>query len=268
MIAVSMMAGGTNIEKEKKMKKAIPLILMVGLSGAYADKQDDIQVQRMAWTKAYLEKQGLPSPDGGIKIVPETKMSSYAEKIEERMKFKKDIQQFGYIKANNPSTNQLLNLAITSKRDLMAHNNDSSPESTHLKKSINDLKMAYTPTQIPSSVADTYIGAAPYLTYLKDQGWVGAIQFFANKGVGYCSFSENNVKLSHGSIVIAKEDVRNDVNGKTTTVEVMGTPNSGFTYTVEWFDDTFFRKVECANNLYSSNLTLSVIKLAQLIDNA
>ena len=114
------------------------------------------------------------------------------------MRFKKDIQLYGYIKADNPSTNQLLNLAITSKRDLMAHGNDSSPESTHLKKSINDLKMAYIPTQIPSSVADTYIGAAPFLTYLKDQGWVGTIQFFVNKDTGYCSFSENNVKLSHG----------------------------------------------------------------------
>lgn len=249
------------------MKKNIYLLLIIGLCTCYADQQDDIQAQRMAWTKAYLEKQGLPSPDGGIKIVPENKMSSYAEKKEERMRFKKDVQQLGYIKADHSSTNQLLNLAITSKRDLWAHSNDSDPESTHLKKSINDLKMAYNPTQIPSLVADQYIGAAPYLTYIKNQGWVGSIQFFVNKNIGNCSFSENNIKLSHGSIVIAKEDVRSDVNGKTTTVEVMGTPNSGFTYTVEWFDDAFFRKVECANKLYSPNFTHTVIKIAQLIDN-
>ena len=262
------MVGGINLEKDKKMKNIVPLMLVLGLNTAYADQQDNIEAQRMAWTKAYLEKQGLPVPDGGIKIMPEKEMASYAEKKEERMKFKKDIQQLGYIKADNPSTDQLLNLAITSHRDLIAHGNDSDPESTHLKKSVNDLKMAYTPTQIPSFVADTYVGAAPYLTYLKDQGWVGSIQFFANQGVGYCSFSENNVKLSHGSIVIAKEDVRNDVNGKTTTVEVMGTPNSGFTYTVEWFDDTFFRKVECANKRFSSDLINSAIKIAQSIDNA
>ncbi len=250
------------------MKKIMFLTLIVGLNAAYADGQDDIQAQRMAWTKAYLEKQGLPSPDGGIKIVPEKKMSSYSERKEERMRFKKDIQQFGYINADNPSSEQLLTLAITAKRDLMAHSNDSDLEGTHLRKSINDLKMAYTPTEIPASVADTYIGAAPYLSYLKDQGWTGNIQFFSNKSIGNCSFSENNVRLSHGSIIIAKEDVRNDVNGKITTVEVMGTLNSGFTYTVEWFDDAFFRKVECANKLYSSNLTSSVIKIAQSIDNA
>lgn len=250
------------------MKKTIPLILILGLNTVYAESQDNIEAQRMAWSKAYLEKQGLPSPDGGIKIVPEKEMSSYAEKKEERTRFKKDIIQFGYIKSDNPSTNQLLNLEITAKRDLMAHANDSDPKSTHLKKSLNDLEMAYPPTQVPSAVADRYIGAAPFLTYLKNQGWVGAIQFFFNNGVGYCSFSENNVKLSHGSIIIAKEDIRNDINGKITTVEVMGTPNAGFTYTVEWFDNAFFRKVECASKLYSSNLTDSVIKIAQSIDNA
>lgn len=78
--------------------------------------------------------------------------------------------------------------------------------------------------------------------------------------------SENNIKLSHASIIIAKEDMRNDVNSKTTTVEIMGTPDSGFTYTVEWFDDAFFRKLECANKVYSEGITNSVIKIAQSID--
>ena len=250
------------------MKKIISFMLVLGLNAAYADQQNDIEAQRMAWTKAYLEKQGLPTPDGGVKIVPETQMSSYAERKEERIKFKEDIEKFGYIKADNSSTNQLLHLAITSRRDLIAHINDSDPKSTHLKKSFHELRMAYTPTEVPPSVATEYIGSAPYLTYLKDQGWVGVVQFFVNKDIGNCAFSENNVKLSHGSIIIAKEDVRDDVNGKTTTVEVMGTPNSGFTYTVEWFDNTFFRKVECANKHYSSDLTNLVIKIAQSIDNA
>ena len=71
---------------------------------------------------------------------------------------------------------------------------------------------------------------------------------------------------SGAPIVIAKEDVRNDVNGKTTTVEVMGKPDIGFTYTVEWFDDGFFRKVECANKQYSADITNLVIALANQID--
>lgn len=248
------------------MKQIIPLMLVLGLNTTYADQQSDKESQRMVWTKAYLQKHGLPTPDGGVKIVPEKEMSSYSEKKEERLKFKSDIQKFGYIKEDNPSTNLLLNLSITSQRDLKAHGNNGDPRSTHLKRSLHDLRMAYIPTQLPSSVVDTYVGAAPYLTYLKDQGWVGVIQFFINNNIGNCAFSENNVKLSRGSIVIAKEDVRNDVNDKTTTVEVMGTPSSGFTYTIEWFDDSFFRKVECANKNYSTDLTNSVIQIAKTID--
>jgi hypothetical protein len=250
------------------MKKTVTLIIALGASVVFADQaEDELNAKRKAWSKAYLEKQGLPAPDGGVKIIPEKHMSSYAERKEERKRFKNDIEKLGYIKGDNPSTEQLLTLSITAPRDLKAHGNDSDPKSTHLKTSVNDIKMAYTATAVPASVADTYIGAAPYLTYLKDQGWVGAIQFFNNKNVGNCSFSDNNVKLSHGSIIIAKEDVRNDVNGKTTTVEVMGTPHAGFTYTVEWFDNTFFRKVECASKHYSADLTNAVIKIAQGIDN-
>ncbi len=249
------------------MKKTVLMMLILGSSLAYADQQDDeLQAKRMAWSKAYLAKQGLPVPDGGVKIIPEEQMATYASRMEERNKFKSDIQSFGYIQRDNPSTNQLLTISITSERDLMAHGDDTDPTSTHLKSSLRKLKMAYPATEIPASVADTYIGAAPYLTYLKDTGWVGSVQFFKNHNIGNCSFSENNIKLSHGSIIIAKEDVRTDVNGKTTTVEVMGTLDSGFTYTVEWFDDSYFRKVECANKHYSDELTNAVIGIAQEID--
>lgn len=251
------------------MKKTLLLLLAINATISCANQiDDDLNTKRLAWSKKYLENQGLPSPDGGVKIISEKQMSSYHEKKEERLKFKKDIEQLGYINSDNPSTNQLLTLSITSQRDLIAHGNDNDPESTHLKKSVSDLKMAYNPIQVNSSVVDNYIGAAPYLTYLKDKGWVGVIQFFNNKKVGNCSFSENNIKLSHGSIIIAKEDVRHDVNDKVTTIEVMGTENGGFTYTVEWFDDAFFRKVECANKEFSTQTMDEVVKIAQSIDNS
>lgn len=45
----------------------------------------------------------------------------------------------------------------------------------------------------------------------------------------------NRLMSCHGSIIIVKEDAREDVNGKTTTVEVTGTQASGFLYNVEWY---------------------------------
>jgi len=250
------------------MKKLALLLVSASLmTGAYADTDEELQAKRQAWAKEYFAKQGMPIPDGGITIKPEEQMATYAEKKEERLRFKNDIQTLGYIKADHPSTNQLLTLNITAKRDLMMHASDNNPESTHLKPSLKQLEMAYDAVQIPAQTG-VFIGAAPYLTYLKGQGWVGNIQFFNNPEAGNCSFSENNVKLSHAGIIIAQEDVRTDINGKTTTVEVMGSPDAGFTYSVEWFDKEFFRKVECANKAYSANITESVIKIAATIDNA
>lgn len=249
------------------MKKTLCVVLALSTLPIYADSEADIQAARLAWSNAYFEKQGLPVPDSGVKILPEKEMSSYKEMKEDRIKAKRDIQKFGYIKSTNQSTEQLLNIDITSAHDFKNFGNNFNPENTHLKHSVSELKTAYTPTPVPSSVASEYIGAAPYLTYLKEQGWVGVVQFFKNKDVGNCAFSENNIKLSHGAAIIAKEDVREDVNGKTTTVEVMGNEEAGFTYTVEWFDHDFFRKVECANKTYSSDLTNAVIKIAQSIDN-
>lgn len=264
------MGGGISLfNLGKKMKKQISLILYLVLGSAFADQQqDDLNAKRMAWTKAYMEGKGLPIPDGGIKVVPLKEMRSYEEKKEQRMKVKMDIERLGYIKEDAPSTTTLLNIKITAPRDLKHYANDFSPTNTHLKPAPSQLRMAYTPTEIPSSVAHEYFGAAPYLTYLKDQGWVGVIQFFSNNDIGNCSFSENNIKLSHGSVILAKEDVRYDVNGKETLVHVIGTPESGFTYSVEWFDATFFRKVECANKTFSKDFTNVVINIAKSIDNS
>ena len=101
---------------------------------------------------------------------------------------------------------------------------------------------------------------------IKDQGWVGAVQYFVNKNIGNCSFAENNVRLSHGSVVVAKELAREDVNGKVTVVNVTGDPGDGFLYEVEWYDQTFFRTLQCANKKFSPYLTEQVITLAKRID--
>ena len=60
------------------MKKIIVFGLLIGLSTAYAmTEEEELQAKRMEWTRAYLEKQGLPAPDGGVKVMPAEKMESY-----------------------------------------------------------------------------------------------------------------------------------------------------------------------------------------------
>lgn len=249
------------------MKKIVSAALLLCFSNAYCTPEEDaLQAKRMEWAKAYLEKQGAPVPDGGIKIIPENEMSQYQVFKEQRLQNKNDIAKLGYINKTHPEIDKFLNLKMIATHDLKKNEINYSPTSTHLRHSINELKMAYTFVGVPQNQMSEFIGVAPYLTYIKGQGWVGAIQLFVSENIGNCSFSENNIKLSHGSIVIAKEDVRNDINGKTTTVEINGTKETGFVYTVEWFDPIFFRKLECGNKVYSQDITKKVIQLAKSID--
>lgn len=248
------------------MKKFIFLALLATFAMSYAESSEDIKAVREKWTQEYFAKKGMPIPDGGVKVIPEQQMASYEENKEEKLKNKADIEKLGYINRSSPRAFALLTIHITAAHQLKKQQDNYNPTSTHIRPSINDLKMAYTFVGVPQNQGIEIIGVSPYLTYLKGQGWVGATQFFKKEGIGNCAFSENNVRLSHGSVIIAKEDARNDVNDKTTTVEVVGNQQTGFVYDVEWYDNTFFRQLECANKQYSQNITNNVIELAKNID--
>ena len=60
--------------------------------------------------------------------------------------------------------------------------------------------------------------------------------------------------------------VRYDINNKITVFNVEGNKSSGYLYKVDWFDNDFFRTLECASTNYSKDTTNSVIALATKID--
>lgn len=248
----------------KKLNKIL-IAVIAATSIAHALTDEEIAAERLAWSKAYLAKEHGIEPDGGVKVVPEKEMRTYSHG--ERYLMHKDIQKYGYINKPNDSNNRLFNLEYIAKLDLKAHANDTNPESTHLRSAIDDIKMAYKFNGIPANTVNV-IGYAPYLTYLKDKGWVGAMEFFTKEGIGSCSYSENNIQLSHGAAIIPKEDTRYDVNGKVTTVIVKGTPESKFLYTIDWYDDKFFKQIECANDVYDPAITQGIIELAKFADSS
>lgn len=257
-----------------KMKKIISTSLLMGLvasalanSAELSERQKAIEYQNN-WSREHFVKRGLPLPDGGIKIVPEAKMTGFAENKEERIRIKKEIASLGYMKMESERAQFLLNFERIAKRNYKNNSNDFSSISSDLKHSIGEIKMAYTFVGVPANNVDTLIGYSPYLNFIKGEGWMGAVEFFKNNQIGICAYSENNVRLGHGSIVIAKEDTRYDINGKTTTVEVMGRKESGFVYNVEWYTKDFFRQLECANSEYKSDYKEATIELAKSIDSA
>lgn len=242
------------------MKKTIIAAMIIGLAtSVYAS----IEEQRAEWIRQHFAKQGDPIPDGGVQIIPEKQMSQYKTFRYENERNRKDGAKFGYIKRSSPEASGLLSIKSNAHKMFA---NDSDAQSTSMRHSISDLSMAYTFVGVPHSEMSEEIGVAPYLTYLKDQGWVGAIQYFINSDIGNCSFAENNVRLSHGSVVVAKEVAREDVNGKVTVVTVSGDNDDGFLYEVEWYDQSFFRTLQCANKIFSNDLKAKVIELAKRID--
>lgn len=241
----------------------IIITLTAVTSMAHALTDQEIEAERLAWSKAYLAKEHGIEPDGGVKVMPEKEMRTYSHG--ERYLMHRDIQKYGYINKPNDLNNRLFDLAYIARRDLRAHANDSSPYSTHLRSNIADIKMAYKFEGIPAGLVNV-LGYAPYLTYQKDKGWVGAMEFFTKDGLGNCSYSENNIKLSHAAAIIPKEDVTYVVNGKVTTAIAQGTPESKFIYTVDWYDDKFFKQIACANESYDSAITQGIIDLAKVAD--
>lgn len=249
------------------MKKIITTAILVGLTAVVVAETDPIAEQKfqeyqLQWAKEHFAKQGVPVPDGGVVLKSVAAMSNYAALRSNRARIKKEVATLGYMSAYSARAEQLLNF----NPEIKPVNYKAS--NTDLKPSINDLKMAYTFVGVPENDIAEIIGFSPYLTYLKDQGWVGAIEFFRNPIIGTCAYSENNVRLSHGSIIVAQEDATVDINGKVTIEEVIGNNSAGFLYNVEWYDQTFFRQLECANKQFSDSLKQDVIELAKHIDAA
>ncbi len=248
-------------------KTIICCLIAATISQAVADTEDSINEQRKAWAKQYFESHHMPTPDGGVTILPEKKMASYEETKERRLKIKKDIAKFGYVNEEEIDAPTLFNIKAIASHQYKKNKGNFDVTSTHLRHRIDELKMAYTFIGVPKTDMDEFIGVSPYLSYIKGEGWVGAMQYFTNKELGNCFFAENNVKLSHGSVIVAEEDVRNDINDKTTTLEVYGTTKDGFVYIVEWYDSVFFRTLKCAYPKYSEDKVNGVIELAKRIDN-
>ena len=226
---------------------------------------DKIAKERAEWTKQHFAKQGSPVPGGGVVVIPEQQMSEYKTFKAQRDKERADVRKYGYIKQFLPQTQSLLNFKEVSKSQFAVKSAHSVDEG--LRHSINEIEMAYNFRGVPSGAVNTMLGVAPSVTYIKGQGWAGAMQFFAKDGLGICSYRENNLKFSRGAAIIAEEDAVKDVNGKITIVNITGEPTTGFMYSVDWYDNRYFRELKCSNEKFDQSIMSSALELARTIDN-
>jgi hypothetical protein len=250
-------------------KKLIAVMLLPAFSVLAAEDLDPAKMAKIAkkreeWTRQHFAKQGSPFPGGGVVVLPEQQMSEYKTFKAQRDKEHEEIKKYGYIKQFSPQTQSLLNFKEISRNQFAAKS--SNPANEGLHHHINEIEMAYDFKGVPADAVTTMIGVAPSVTYIKGQGWAGAMQFFEKEGLGNCSYRENNLKLSRGSAILPQEDVTYEVNNKITIHLIAGKLNSGFMYSVDWYDENFFHELKCANEQYSEKLMNNAIELARQID--
>jgi hypothetical protein len=251
----------------KKLTVAMLFPAVVAFAGENLDATNLAKVakEREEWTKQHFAKQGSPVPDGGVTVIPEQQMSEYHTFKAQRAQERADIKKYGYIKQFLPQTQSLLNLKEISKNQFIIKS--VNPANEGLRHNVNEIEMAYDFKGVPAHTVTAMLGVAPSVTYIKGQGWAGAMQFFYKTGIGNCSYRENNLKFSHGAAIIPEEDATKDVNGKVTVANVTGEKNAGFLYSIDWYDNSYFRELKCANGKYDPTIMSSTLELARLIDN-
>lgn len=238
-------------------KKIIALLFLPAFAFAAEElDMEKIGKARDEWAKEHFASQGTAMPDGGIRLMPEQQMSQYNIFKSQRAKERADINKFGYIKQSLPEIQSLLNFKSIAK-----NKNDG------LRHSINEIQMAYVFKGVPSNLISKMLGVAPSVTFVQGQGWAGAMQYFDAQSNGTCSYRENNLKFSHGSAIIPEEDATKEVNGKVTVSNVTGKAGNGFMYSVDWYDNNFFRELKCAKSDYNPETLNSVVEIARQIDN-
>lgn len=240
----------------KKLITALCLIPVISIAGIDDKKEEDMKI---------LAELGLPLPDSGIKIMPRALMGKSAESIKRDEQYDLEMREKGFIEESSIRPKELINFKAHAELQFKNYANNENNASTHIRHSLNNLKLAFTPKRLPSMLMASFIGTAPQGAY-RDKGWTGAVQFFEAKDIGICAYAQMDVKSSHTAAELAQEAVTYSVSDKATVLLVKGSKTSGFDYDIRWFDDLVFHELECANMKYSADTTQSVINLAKSID--
>ncbi|MGC1181568.1 hypothetical protein [Legionella sp.] len=208
-------------------------------------------------------KEGF-SPNGGVTIVPSSQVNAPEKLKKQWMNERREQENKGYISVYSERAKELMQLKdiVHFKYDSSLNNKDKN--SSIFRRNIDEIALAYNFLPIDEKYISKVYGFAASNTF--KEGWTGVVEFFESADFGACAYTESNVTLTHQAAKVDENIVRYDVNNKITTFNVEGNSESGFLYQIDWFDNNFFRTLECAYKDYSSKNSNSLIALAQEID--
>lgn len=203
------------------------------------------------------------NPDGGVTIVDSSKINAPNSIKSTWQRERQEQLSNGYHKEFIARAKEIMQFPDSINYKYAKGKENTDHNSSVLRKSFSEINMAYNIVPVPKSLAKKVYGYAGANTF--KGGWTGFVEFFESN-LGTCVFTESNVRLTHEGIKIDREMVQYDVNGKVTTLDVSGNQQSGYLYMVEWFDNDYFRSLECADKNYQPSLVERTMQLAKDID--
>lgn len=157
------------------------------------------------------------------------------------------------------------------KDDIKKHSNEGFLD-THLKETIEEMKISYPFKGVPQELVKNHNGYAVTGGFRRVDngdpidGWTGAAHFFDSHEAGSCCFTENNLKAAHGGAELFQELITYDVKNNPTMLYVSGNKLTGYTWHITWYNGYFMRELECANKKFNPDFKEKVIILANKIE--
>ena len=177
------------------------------------------------------------------------------EQLDKNKDMDKQIAEKGYVTANVGEEIRYLKNLI--KKTLHLKSKNFNVESD-IEKDIASIKLDFS----YKSVIKGTTGYVPQGAY-SESGWSGLKEMFLDLTMGACYFSVFHLPKNGYSPTI---DHKKFINGKDTDFTVKGNANEGYVYTLEWFEERYFRTLECAQKDESERIMDNMISLAQKID--
>ena len=191
-----------------------------------------------------------------IDIVQLNSMSFSPELKNEMRAYNSDMKNKGYIEKDNAYIHQLLKIKTASNA------RSTQLGSNELKDSESDIKITFKFTSVlPNPVAYSGIGIET-----NTGTWSGIKEFFDGKEAGMCSLSVFDISKVKEHIQLNAEGLGYEVNDKPTRITVEGNINSGFMYSIRWYDKNFAREIECANNDMKESIKTKMLEFAKKVD--
>ena len=250
-------------------------VLVSSVTSSYAEKvTPEIKKSALVAATQYLETQNLPVPDGGINIVSRNSFKMSKEMMALEDKQINQLKTNGTVNEYSEKAQFLINFPNIVEEHYKKYAGNNDDRSTHMRNFLGFIKFAFTFPTVNDNDVETLYGYAPGGSFVTEsespsnkEGWTEGAEYFKNDSAGVCVLMVNPIKVTHASTNVAKESINYAVNNKVTILYSHGNASSGYLYSVKWFDETYFRELDCATPNFDRVTMVKVVEIAKGIDN-